>query len=1072
MLDNLEKSSSIRALKTSEDKRIIIESLSQASKAVLISLLKNWYQKDILIISGGSREDDLISNLQENALEFYALDNLFSEDLSISKDIIGKRYEVLNDLHNKSSSKIVLTSLLGALQHVPNKDAIAASFHIFKKNNHFDFDNLSSFFNNLGYKKQPIVTDKGEFAIRGGIVDIFSPLAEAPYRIEFSGNEIDNIRIFDPVGQKTIEKIDKAIICPTEEKESSLFLLNYLDKDCLIVFDDLLAIENNYVTLKKAFSSNKLKSFDTFLSEIKSHSQYLFTKDSIENISAKTKKEKKSSYFEKISFDIFNKNIEGSKWLHPFDEMADYLFTKTNQEDLTVAEQIDLLTTTNTNIIFLSQTKEEEDQIKKLLQEINLPSNKLIAFEKYYLSSGFVIRDIPLAFFPFSQIFNQKKIRRQKWRNTYHTPAAEFHKLSIGDLVVHYHSGIGKYLGVEKLKNNEGNLTEFLIVEYSNNSKLYVPISQAHLISRYIGTHDELSSLNSLGSNKWQQTKQLAQKQIIGYASELLHIYAERVIEEGFSFPQDSIDLKIFEEDFPYIPTDDQEKSIQSIKYDMISKKPMDRLICGDVGYGKTEVAMRAAFKAAIDGNKQVAVLVPTTVLALQHFDTFSERMANYPIKIAVLSRFNKAVQNKKIIEQVKKQEIDILIGTHRLISKDVSFKNLGLIIIDEEQRFGVRAKEKLKEFKKTVDCITLSATPIPRTLYMSMINIKDISIISSPPQDRLPIKTIIATNEDTVIKNAILKELSREGQIFFIHNRVESITQRASYIQKLLPNLKIGIVHGQLDPKDVDKIFHQFKIGDLDLLIATTIIENGIDVPNANTILIDKADTYGLADLYQLRGRVGRWNKAANCYFLIDKNRKPTPIAKKRLQALVEASGYGGGMKIALKDLEIRGAGDILGVRQSGQIANIGFHLYCKLLKKTIDAIRNKKQVSFIETKLEFSFNATLPEDYINESSIRMEIYNRLGEASSKEEVDNILIELKDRFGSPPLSVIFLINLTKIRIFANNNNFTLIKFNKVSITAEKQIKKKIISKSKLMQRSINTPEKIKDFTIDFLKSF
>ena len=710
------------------------------------------------------------------------------------------------------------------------------------------------------------------------------------------------------------------------------------------------------------------------------------------------------------------------------------------------------------------------DSEKKHILELFLEKNiKDIKFEKGFLTSGFIILDLSLCIISYSDITRRHVIRRQKWRSSYHTPSAEFHHLKIGDLAVHYHSGIGKYLGVEKHTNHLGDKTEFLILEYANKSKLFVPMSQAHLVSRYIGSKDESPLITEIGSKKWQKTKLNAQKQIVGYASDLLNLQAERKIEGGFQYPKDSEETQIFDMDFPYIETTDQLNAIKELKEDMTSTKPMDRLICGDVGYGKTEVAMRAAFKAVLDGKKQVAILVPTTVLALQHYETFKDRMSSFPVIVEVVSRFNKAKKNKHIIEEVKKGNVDILIGTHRLLSKDVSFKDLGLIVIDEEQRFGVRAKEHLKKFKKGVDTLTLSATPIPRTLYMSIINVKDMSIINTPPQDRLPIKTILSENEDEVIKNAILRELSRQGQVFFIHNRVESIHKRAEHVKTLLPTCKIAVVHGQMCSDAIDTIFHQFKSGEVDILFATTIVENGIDIPNANTIIIDRADCFGLSDLYQLRGRVGRWNRAAYAYFITPKRREISEVSRKRLTALLEAPIFGGGMKIAMRDLEIRGAGDILGIKQSGFISNIGFHLYCKLLKKAVESIKNKKPASFLETKMEFSYPASLPDDYINEPNLRMEIYYRLGEASTNTEIDNILEEMIDRFGKAPKPVLWLIALSKVRIFSNQNNFTYLKFTAFFLKAERQLKKKKTSITLALPKKFNSLKEFEDIIISIL---
>jgi transcription-repair coupling factor (superfamily II helicase) len=810
----------------------------------------------------------------------------------------------------------------------------------------------------------------------------------------------------------------------------------------------MLAIEDAYVALKN-MPGSKSKFFfklEEALELLKGQQQVFCAAHKIEELS-----ELKGNQFEFLSH-----TFEAKRCFHHFRKVHD-------------AYDLDLFTPEkNLKLYFLNANQTEEDEVKKKFADVKMPAET--HYEKGYLTSGFVLADIPLAVIPNPEITNRNRIRRQKWRNTYHTPASDFHQLEVGDTVVHYHSGIGRYLGVEKQKNLQGVEAEFLAIQYAETSKLYVPLSQSYLVSRYIGSTEEPPQLSQLGSKRWQTARMTAQAQIIGYANDLLQIYANRAAHGGFQYGVDSDLTNQFAGDFPYQETQDQILAIQAIKEDMMSAKAMDRMICGDVGYGKTEVAMRAAFKAVADGQKQVAVLVPTTVLAMQHYETFSQRMSGFPIKVDVASRFRKPKEVKATLEAVEKGKVDILIGTHRLLSKDVRFKELGLIIIDEEQRFGVRSKEHLKKMKVGVDCLTLSATPIPRSLYMSLVGARDMSVISTPPQDRLPVKTIIAETDNEIIANALMRELARGGQAFYIHNRVETIHSKASMIQKLVPSARIGVVHGQMDPEDIDPIFHQFKEGNLDILFATTIVENGIDIPNANTILIERADTFGLADLYQLRGRVGRWNRAAYAYFLIPKNIPLAEVTQKRLHALAEASGYGGGMKIAMRDLEIRGAGDILGVQQSGQVSAIGFHLYCKLLKKTIESIKKHQTITFEETKLEFPFDARLPESYINEVSLRMELYHRLGEASTYQEADDLLAEMKDRFGVPPLPVLWLYHMTRIRVFASLNHFTLLRISNNTFLAERQKGKDIERKTAPIPRKFDSPLDMETSVIEYLK--
>jgi transcription-repair coupling factor (superfamily II helicase) len=1056
VLEFLKKSKSLETFKKAilKDFSFLIDNLKTSSLAVLIFYLQKT-DKDILIITS-EKSDTLfldLSTFLSNILEFPALET--SEEVP-SPDILGKRFSTLKKLLKPQKNSIVVTSFLALLQKIPHPKNLKNLLFTWEKDEKISLSKAIKKLESIGYIKKAVVSDKGEFAIRGGILDIFSTFALLPYRIEFFEDEIKSIRTFDPQDQRTIEKIGKAHIYPKKEMEKNALLLDYLKKDSIIVFDNLIELEENYINFKNLFKD--ILSFEELLEKTEKFIKIFCEGEKIENIS-KIKFFEREKYFENISFEILEKTIKTKKWLHPFLDILD--FEVLENENITFQ---DYLKKTNLPILFFSENLKI---LKNHLKNSNIPPKKTFSYKEGFLSSSFIIADIPLGIASDIEFTHKKKIRRKKWRKTYHTPTSEFHHLSKGDLVVHLHCGIGKYQGIETKKNHLGEKNDFLVIEYSKNSKLFTPLSQAHLVSRYIGVKDEKPFLSDLGDKKWQKTKNLSQKKIVLYAKDLLKLYAERSVRHGFKYPTDSEDLKLFELFFEYDETIDQLKAIEEIKKDMESQKPMERLICGDVGYGKTEVAARAAFKA-VDGGKQVALLVPTTILAMQHFETFKERMREFPIIIEMVSRFNSPKTNKKIIEDTFNGKVDILIGTHRLLSKDVFFKNLGLIIIDEEQRFGVKAKEHLKKLKKGVDSLTLSATPIPRTLYMSLINIRAISPINTPPQDRLPIKTIVSENDDLVIKNAILKELSREGQIFFIHNRVETIDKRTSHIKKLTPKAKILTVHGQMKNDEIDSIFHLFKSGKADILISTTIIENGIDIPNANTIIIDNSQNFGLADLYQLRGRVGRWDRPAYAYFLVPKNKKLKDIAKKRIFALLESSGYGGGIKIAMRDLEIRGAGDILGERQSGQISAIGFHLYCKLLKKTLQSLKDKKPINFIETKMEFPSPAKLPSSYISENSIKMDIYYRLGSAFSFEEVHDIEEELKDRFGALPLEAIWLLELTKIKIFASQRQIISLKFLSFGIQVKTALKKPILIH--LPPKKQKSPKILKEFVMEEIK--
>lgn len=1036
----------------------LIEELWDTPRAYLAALALREAGKSVLVITGGEREDRLFSDLSyfapEAVVEFPAWETLPGEDIAPSADILGKRFEALRTLSQKQSPSILLCPLPALLQKVAPKDKIHPLLTIWEKGMEIAFVEIAPLLSGLGYKKVPVVSDKGQFALRGGIIDLFPIASPDPCRIEFFGNAIEQIKIFDPIGQKTFGNIDRVLITPSTEMpllqkaERLCPIFEYLGDDPIFLWDDLLAIENVYTEMKKmpAAHSAFLYSLEEILKKTRKSRHLFCTSQKIEELSEIRLLGERSPFSMPIAFEILNHSFEASRFFHPFQKIE------------SVQE---LLEEPDPHFLFLNANAAQEEEMRKKLP--NIPQNS--SFEKGSLTSGYLIADIPLAVIPNGEVTQRNPIRRQKWRAAHHAPAAEFHELNPGDLVVHFHNGIGKYLGIETMQDKE-----FLILQYAESSKLFVPLSQAHLVSRYIGAREENPPLSQLGSKRWQAVCARAQTQIVGYANDLLQSLAQRVVKGGFRCGEDGSLMRSFEEAFPYAATEDQKLAIEAIKADMMSEKPMDRLICGDVGYGKTEVAMRAAFKAVADGGKQAVVLVPTTVLAMQHYETFIDRMKGFPVRIEVVSRFQKTAAVQKTLKETHSGAIDILVGTHRLLSEDVRWKDLGLVIIDEEQRFGVRAKEHLKKLKIGVDCLTLSATPIPRTLYMSLVHARDLSLINTPPQDRLPVKSILAEMDSALIQNALTREFARGGQAFFIHNRVETIFGKAEEVQKIVPSARIAVVHGQMEAGAIDAIFHGFKRGDTNLLFATTIVENGIDIPNANTILIDRADLYGLADLHQLRGRVGRWNRSAYAYFLIPKNVRLTEIARKRLNALIEAGSYGGGLRLAMRDLEIRGAGDILGVQQSGQVSAIGFHLYCKLLKRAIDALKQKKPISFHEAKIEFPFDARLPEDYINEPSLRMEIYHRLGEALSAEEADVILAEIKDRFGEPPPPALWLHRLTRIRAFASAHHFSLLKIRELTVEAERQKGKIIEKKTFLLPKKMQTLEAIEPSILDGLR--
>ncbi|MDB2613723.1 transcription-repair coupling factor [Chlamydiales bacterium] len=1005
-------------------KSYLFEKLWNAPKAKLLAKALEETKKHLLILDGNELFHDLSYFTKAEIIDFPAWENLPTEEIAPSPDVVGDRYQALKKIEDSKEPCIILSSLQGCLQKVLPQKAFNKLYQTLKVGESHPFEPLIQKLTEMGYQKTSTTSDKGEFSVRGGLIDLYPVSSPDPFRIEFFDDEIESIRVFDPIGQKSIRHVDQISLTAGLEMElvnqadSLSTLLEYLGKNTIIVFNDLIDTEDKWAQLKTILGrpTKTFTSMDEWFNQITLYQTLYFSKERLD------------------SMEMFSRPLNATRTHLPFLPIEDL-------DDIDPKSHITFLTTS--------------DKEKLMLQEKILPyAFPHTEWKTGYLTEGFIYEDT--VFYPYTELSHKHKIRRQKQRSTYHTTPFTYYELTANDLVVHINHGIGKYLGMEK-RNDQ----EFISIEYAEGGKLLVPLNQAHLVSKYIGSHDEFPKLHTIGSSRWKTMKEKTERAIAGYATELLDLYAKRELKGGYAYPPNDEDMIAFEEEFPFIETEDQKRAIDDLIKDMEQKKPMDRLICGDVGYGKTEVAMRAAFKAA-EAGKQVAILVPTTILAMQHYETFVERMGNFPITIAPLSRFLTAKKNKETLRGIEQGSVDIVIGTHRLISQEITFKNLGLVIIDEEQRFGVKAKEHLKKAKTGVDCLTLSATPIPRTLYMSIIGVRDVSIINTPPQDRLPIKSMITEPTDDILYTALLREISRGGQSYVIHNRVETIFGFAAKLQKLLPQAKIIVGHGQMSSKEIDHVFHTFKKGDADILVATTIVESGIDIPNANTILIDRADRFGMADLYQLRGRVGRWNRRAFCYFLVKNIRRLPEIAKKRLYALTETSGYGGGMKVAMRDLEIRGAGDILGMEQSGHVSHIGFQLYCKLLEKTIKALKGELPKNLTDCQVQIPFDAKFPEYYIPEVSLRMELYRRLGESLSLLEVEEIFLEVTDRFGKLPEEAKWLKALSEIRVQGSLHKCTLIKLEKHSLIIERKKGDGIVKLKKILKFE-NDPQNFKE---------
>jgi len=1020
------------------------DGLTSSTKAHFIHSFKKKDPLPYLIISEGNPDlfHDLTYFFQSEPLELVAKE--------ANLDVEGLRYKVVKAFKEAIDPPPLLVSIQTLFDPLPNPDSLV--FITLEEGQTLEFDPFLFRLEACGLTRKKIVVDKGDYAIRGGLVDLFPIDALEPIRVEFDADKIASLRHFDPVSQRSTSSTKKFSFLPSTTK-GNISLIDLFQLPFRIFLDHPTHLEDRMVQLKVELAPFLEKAEEVYFLFDETLETLIHDTD-IAPVGRDFYQGKKSQI---VDLELFKTKYRLQQ---------DFLFYEPVEAHLDlnkVGLQLHKSPFDKMDVHLLAQTSVEEKYFEELLPD----RSKNVTIKKGYLSQGFIYRQKEL-FLPHTEFSKRKKIHRKRWRVHNHVPVSEFHELEPGDLVVHYHNGVGKFLGFEQMSNLQKVQDDFIVLEYANSSKLYVPMSQSHLVSRYIGAkEDHRVTLNALGTNTWAKTKLKVEKAIVGYARELLHRQAMRQIKGGFQYPSDSLEMELFEDAFVFDETIDQIKAIQDIKQDMCSTEGMDRLILGDVGYGKTEIAMRAAAKAVLDGNKQVAVLVPTTVLAVQHFENFKLRMEGFPIRVELVCRFRSTKEIKNTLEETKEGKVDILIGTHRIISKDVLFKDLGLIIVDEEQRFGVRAKEWLKQATIGVDCLTLSATPIPRTLHLSLVNARKMSVISSPPSDRLPVKVAVVEESDSVIQEGLCHEFQRGGQAYFLYNRVETIHEMKDKLQKLVPKARVGVVHGQMDPDAIDEIFHGFKKGAIDLLLATTIIENGIDIPNANTIFVHRADTFGISDLYQLKGRVGRSDKSAYAYFMVPKGQTMKENSTQRIKAIVDASGYGGGLKVAMRDLEIRGAGDILGVQQSGHVASIGFHLYCKLLKRTIDLMRANKQTNFTETKVEIPFEAKLPPFYVDDKGLRMEIYHRFGECVESQEVHELFKEILDRFGPAPIEVKWLYVVALIRTECAKVGVQLVKLKNCTLVMETEGKS-----LSFLAPVFKTPKEFKEFILQKLPLF
>ena len=997
---------------------------------------------------------------------------------AISGDLRWARLKVIKEILQNERKKIIVTSIDALTSLYTPKEYYLRYSMIIKTGDDIDLKEISKSLLQCGYERVEVVEGKGEFSFRGGILDVFPPTSAYPYRVELFGDEVDSIRTFNTESQRSIEKVEEFSIFPSKEvivddecrsravqninEELKKVIANVskenkesVEKIKGIVGKNIELLNNTYyfetIDSYLPFFYEKLDSFFDYLQG------YTFVVDDFKRSSGKME----SIYYEfnenYMSFlqrgDILpsqnslllNKGELESKLensslitLSSFLNKSDGLFNtvdigfeevtlnKYNGQLNMLIEDIQERKEKKYKTVILAGTRPRGERLVKTLMEKGIFSTYKDSIDKIEagevvitfgnLLRGFDYPELELSIISDKDIFGETRRKRSSKavRKKGVAKITSFAELKPGDYVVHANHGIGVYKGIKQMAAG-GTTRDYLDIVYDKGDKLYVPVDQLDLVQKYIGSEGNSPKINKLGGAEWQKAKAKARKSINEIAQDLVKLYAARATLKGHSFGKDTEWQRQFEDEFPYEETPDQLASLEEIKRDMESDKPMDRLLCGDVGYGKTEVAIRAAFKAVMDG-KQVAFLVPTTILADQHYNNFIKRFSDFPIKIDMISRFRTPKQQKATLQALKEGNVDILIGTHRLVSKDIVFKDLGLLIVDEEQRFGVAQKEKIKGMKKNVDVLTLSATPIPRTLHMSLTGVRDISVIETPPEDRYPIQTYVVEQNDQLIRDAILREIGRGGQVYFVYNRVESIDSMANYIRDLVPECKVGIMHGQMTEKELETEMIAFMNKEYDVLVCTTIIETGIDISNVNTMIVHNADKMGLSQLYQLRGRVGRANRIAYAYFIYTKDKILTEVAEKRLKALKDFTELGSGFKIAMRDLEIRGAGNMMGSSQHGHMASIGYDLYCKMLEDTVKLVKGEIENEPIETSVDIKVDAFIPSSYITDEIQKIEVYKKIAAIENINDFMDIKSELEDRYSSIPDSVYNLMDIAYIK--------------------------------------------------------
>lgn len=1059
---------------------IAISGLSESSKSYILNGLYENIDKPLFIITHGDMEakniyEDL-SLYTTDVYYFPSKEVVFYNIESISGDLRWERLKVIKEIIDKKKKIIVTSAEVLSPWYTPIELFKEYTFKL-KIGKTINLKEFSTKLIQSGYDRVEVVDSKGQFSVRGGILDIYPPTSALPYRVELFGDEVDSIRTFNIESQRSIDKVKTLEIFPAKEiilkqdvvdsgykaiKEDLDKFIEMNKKNKVLIEKITKIVNHNLELLSETNSFETIDSYLTyFFSKPSNFFDYLGDSCVVLDDAQRCLGKLDSVYSEfEYSFSAFlergdilplqgkllssketildNLRVEPLFMLSSIPKNIEELPARViaNFSEITINNyhgQLDLLIddikekkSKGYKIVILCGTRPRGERLVDTLRDRGIESvykDKIesIEYGQIIVTFGNQLKgceypELKLCVISDKEVFGEAKRKTSKKATSKKgvSKIKSFAELKPGDYVVHANHGVGVYKGIRQIEVG-GNKRDYLDITYDKGDQLYVPVDQLDLVQKYIGSEGNAPKINKLGSAEWIKAKNKVKKSINEIAQDLVKLYAARSALKGHKFSKDTTWQKQFEEEFPFQETPDQLTSLEEIKKDMESDKPMDRLLCGDVGYGKTEVAVRAAFKAVMDG-KQVAFLVPTTILAEQHYNNMRKRFSDFPVRIDMISRFRSASQQKETLKSLKEGNVDILIGTHRIVSKDIQFKELGLLIIDEEQRFGVTQKEKIKAFKKNVDVLTLSATPIPRTLHMSLTGVRDISVIETPPEERYPIQTYVVEYNDQLIRDAVIREINRDGQVFFVYNKVEDIKTMAGYLQKLIPEAKIGIAHGRMTERELETVMMGFMSKEINVLLCTTIIETGIDIQNVNTMIIYDADKMGLSQLYQLRGRVGRSNRIAYAYFTYKKDKILTEVAEKRLKALKEFTELGSGFKIAMRDLEIRGAGNMMGSAQHGHMASIGYDLYCRMLEDTVKLIRGEIEKEPIETSMDVKVDAYIPDYYIDDEIQKIQIYKKIAAIENLDDFNDIKEELEDRYSSVPEPVYNLMKIAYIR--------------------------------------------------------